>query len=102
MLFHGLEVPIGSKMVSKWSIWGPSWGSWGQLGSNIGKHRAKIGQHRTKWAELDSLDQQIRKKIRKNGVHDWELNVQGLELECYRERHTGWLGGVGGRGGPPM
>ena len=30
-----------------------------------------------------SLDQQLRKKIRKKGLQDWEMNVQGLEVECY-------------------
>ena len=31
---------------------------------------------------LGAGDQQLRKKIRKKGVQDWEMNVQGLEVEC--------------------
>ena len=60
----------------------------GDLGANLESRRSQLGlnlgQLGHKWDELDSLDQQIRKKIRKNGVQDWELNVQGLEVECYR------------------
>ena len=47
----------------------------GQLGLNLDQ----LGH---KWDELDSLDQLSRKKIRKKGGQDWNMNVQGLEVEC--------------------
>ena len=47
----------------------------GQLGLNLDQ----LGH---KWDELDSLDQLNRKKIRKKGGQDWNMNVQGLEVEC--------------------